>query len=126
MVMIREAFEERATNSRLHVVDDGVEALAFLRRADGYDDAPRRGRILVDLRMSRKDGREGLAAVTADPVTGRDLGGRVADPRRPGGCAQQLFVARLLPHTKPISLGEFVAAFGKVGEFLAAAFRLPA
>jgi two-component system, chemotaxis family, response regulator Rcp1 len=50
----------------LHVVEDGVSAMAFLRREGLYAGAPRPDMILLDLNIPRKDGREVLAEVKAD------------------------------------------------------------
>jgi len=62
-----EALREARVPNRLHTVSDGVEALAFLRRAAGYRDVPRPDMILLDLNLPKKDGREVLAEVKNDP-----------------------------------------------------------
>ena len=67
VVLIREAFEHNKVYNALHVVSDGVQALAFLRREGEHADAPRPDLVLLDLNLPRKDGREVLAEVKSDP-----------------------------------------------------------
>lgn len=62
-----EALKEAKVLNHISVVPDGVEAMAFLRRQDGYGDVPRPDLILLDLNLPKKDGREVLAEVKADP-----------------------------------------------------------
>lgn len=52
--------------NRLNVVEDGVQAMRFLRRDGPYAQAPRPDLILLDLNLPRKDGREVLAEIKAD------------------------------------------------------------
>jgi CheY-like chemotaxis protein len=63
-----EAFKENGTHSRLHVVEDGVEALAFLRRQGPYSEAPRPNLVLLDLNLPRKSGYEVLKEIKEDPT----------------------------------------------------------
>ena len=67
VLMTREAFEFYKLRNTLHVVTDGEQALQFLRREGEYEHAPRPGLILLDLNLPRRDGREVLAEVKADP-----------------------------------------------------------
>ncbi len=52
--------------NRLSVVEDGVQAMQFLRREGEYASAPRPDLILLDLNLPRKDGREVLSELKAD------------------------------------------------------------
>ncbi|SRR6266511_2322269 len=65
-LITREAFEYAKVLNHLHVVEDGVRALAFLRREGPYAQVPRPDLILLDLNLPKKDGREVLAEVKAD------------------------------------------------------------
>ena len=67
VLMTREAFEHHKIRNKLHVVQDGEEALEFLHREGRYADAPKPGLILLDLNLPRRDGREVLAELKADP-----------------------------------------------------------
>jgi len=66
--LTREALREGKVRNNLNVAPDGVEALAFLRREGRYADAPRPDVILLDLNLPKKDGREVLEEVKADPA----------------------------------------------------------
>lgn len=66
--LTREALKEAKVSNSLNVVGDGVEAMAFLRREGSYATAPRPDIVLLDLNLPRRDGREVLAEVKADPV----------------------------------------------------------
>ena len=61
-----EALKDGKVNNHLSVVEDGVEALAFLRREGKYADASRPDLILLDLNLPKKDGREVLAEIKTD------------------------------------------------------------
>jgi CheY-like chemotaxis protein len=69
-LMTKEAFEESRLVNDLRFVEDGVELLDYLQRRRQYADpasSPRPGLILLDLNMPKKDGREALREIKADP-----------------------------------------------------------
>lgn len=69
--LTRIALEDNKMSVNLSVVEDGVEALEFLRKKGKYADAPHPDLVLLDLNLPRKDGREVLAEMKADPILRR-------------------------------------------------------
>lgn len=62
-----ETLGESKVLNNLHVVEDGVEALAFLRREGAHANAPRPDVILLDLNLPKKSGLEVLTEIKSDP-----------------------------------------------------------
>jgi CheY-like chemotaxis protein len=65
------ALEEGKVRINLNVVEDGVEALLYLRKIGRYATASDPDLILLDLNLPKKDGREVLAEIKADRVLKR-------------------------------------------------------
>jgi CheY-like chemotaxis protein len=68
--LTREAFEASRLVNDLRFVEDGVELMDYLCRRNRYADpavSPRPGLILLDLNMPKKDGRQALTEIKADP-----------------------------------------------------------
>jgi CheY-like chemotaxis protein len=69
-MLLRDAMDEGHLANASHFVADGEELIDYLRHCGKYSDpacSPRPGLILLDLNMPRKDGREVLKEIKADP-----------------------------------------------------------
>jgi CheY-like chemotaxis protein len=70
-ILVKNAFEESRLSGEIHFVGDGEELLDYLNRRGKYaalQGAPLPHLILLDLNMPRKDGREALKEIKADPA----------------------------------------------------------
>lgn len=65
--LAKEALKEAKVSNNLYITMDGEEGMNFLKRSEGYEDAPRPDVILLDLNLPRKDGRQVLAEIKEDP-----------------------------------------------------------
>jgi two-component system response regulator len=66
VLIAREALTEAKLLNKIHVAEDGVEAMDFLHRKGKYASTPRPDLILLDLNLPRKNGREVLAEIKSD------------------------------------------------------------
>ncbi len=123
--LTREAFREGRFAHRLSIVEDGEEALEFLRKEGKYLNAPRPDLILLDLNLPRKDGRELLADIKVDerlrhiPV----IVLTTSDARQDVWGAYKLHANCYL--TKPIQMEDFLDKVRSVEDFWLTVVRLP-
>lgn len=115
--------------NQMRFVADGQELMDYLRAEGRYahagSDAPRPGIILLDLNMPKKDGREALEEIKADPslrkipvvvlTTSRDE----EDVIRSYDLGVSSFI------TKPVTFGSLVEVMGAWGRYWFEIVELP-
>jgi chemotaxis family two-component system response regulator Rcp1 len=107
------------------VVEDGEEAIRFLRRQGKHEHAPQPDLILLDLNLPKKDGRELLAEVKGDPAL-RHIPVIVlttSDAEQDVWRAYKLHANCYL--TKPVQMGDFLNKIRSVEDFWLTVVRLP-
>jgi len=125
VLMTQEAFEHHKLRNQLHVVPDGVEALAFLRRQGEHADAPRPGLVLLDLNLPRKDGREVLEEVKNDaslrsiPIVVLTTSQAEEDILRSYNLHANAYVA------KPVDFDRFIEVIRQIDDFFVSVVKLP-
>jgi CheY-like chemotaxis protein len=125
VVIAREALRAGRLDTKLSVVRDGVEALAYLRRENGYADAGRPDLILLDLNLPRMSGHELLAEVKSDqslrriPVIVLSTSAAAEDVVRSYDLHANVYVS------KPVDFDEFSDVIRQIDEFFASVVQLP-
>ena len=125
VLMTKEAFEDHKLRNSLHVVNNGVDALLFLRKEGPYGGVPTPDLVLLDLNLPRMDGREVLAEIKADeelrriPVVVLTTSEAEEDVLRSYNLHANAYV------TKPVDFEQFVNVVRQVDEFFLTVVRLP-
>ncbi len=120
-----EAMREAKVHNQMHVVEDGVEAMQFLRRQGRYGDAPRPDLILLDLNLPKKDGREVLAEVKADPALKRIPVVVLTTSRAEEDVLRAYDLHANCYVTKPVDLAQFMKIVAQIDEFWVNVVTLP-
>jgi chemotaxis family two-component system response regulator Rcp1 len=120
-----EALRESRVRNDLHHVKDGVEAMDFLHRREGYADVPVPDLILLDLNLPRKDGREVLEEIKEDsglrliPVVVLTTSAAERDLVMTYGLHANAYVI------KPIDLDQFIEVVRNIESFWFLVVKLP-
>ena len=125
VLMTREAFEDNKVRNNLHVVNNGVDALAFLAREGEFASAPVPDLILLDLNLPRMSGREVLAAIKEDDAL-RHIPVVVLTTSE----AEEDVIASYSLHanayvTKPVDFERFLSVVRSIDQFFVSVVRLP-
>ena len=124
--LTREALRDGKVHNNLSVAPDGVEALAFLRREGKYADAPRPDVILLDLNLPKKDGREVLEEIKADPSLARIPVVILTSSEAERDIVQAYALHANCYVTKPVDLDQFITVVKSIEDFWFTIVKLPA
>jgi len=120
-----EALKDGKILNEVTVVEDGIEALAFLRRAGKYAEAARPDLILLDLNLPKKDGREVLEEIKQDgdlrkiPVVVLTTSAAERDILRAYNLHANCYI------TKPVDLEQFMRVVQLIEDFWLTIVKLP-
>jgi len=124
-LLTRIALEDSKVSVHLNVVEDGVEAMAFLRKQDKYANVPHPDIVLLDLNLPKKDGREVLAEIKGDknlkriPVVVLTTSQAEEDILKAYNLAANCYI------TKPVDFDQFVKIVRSIENFWFAVVKLP-
>ena len=123
--LTREALKDGKVSNNLSVAPDGVEALRFLRREGAYAEAPRPDVVLLDLNLPKKDGRQVLQEMKADPSL-RTIPVVIltsSEAERDIAGAYELQANCYI--TKPVDLDQFITVVRSIEDFWFSIVKLP-
>jgi chemotaxis family two-component system response regulator Rcp1 len=109
-----EALDEEGVRHHVSVVEDGLEALAFLHRDEAFADAPRPDLILLDLNIPKMKGHEFLGEMQKDPELKEIPVIVFTTSDAPLDKAKSYALNVNLHIKKPMDLGEFTAVVKKI------------
>jgi two-component system, chemotaxis family, response regulator Rcp1 len=124
--MTMEALRDGRVRNRIHWVEDGEDALAFLRHTGHHSAAPRPDLILLDLHLPRMNGFEVLAEIKENPSWRRIpvVIMTKSDDEKHIHSAYDKHANCYI--TKPIDIDKFMAAVRSIEDFWLTIVRLPA
>jgi len=126
VLIAREAMAAGQLSTKIDVVTDGVEAMSFLRRGDGFDDAQRPDLILLDLNLPRMSGHEVLAEVKKDPELRRIPVVVLTTSQAHEDIAKSYDLHASVHVSKPVDFDEFAGVVKQIDEFFGSVAQLPA
>lgn len=125
IVLASEALRVSRIINNLHIVRDGVEALAFLKRRGKYADASRPDIVLLDLNLPKMDGHSVLDEIKSDPdlkmipVVILTSSEAEQDILKSYGLHANAYI------TKPVELERFINVVRSLGDFWLTIVKLP-
>ena len=123
--LTQEALSEGKVRNHLHVVADGVEALAFLRREGQHAHAPQPDLILLDLNLPKKSGPEVLAEIKADPELRRIPVVILTVSKAEEDVLKSYNLHANCYITKPVNLDQFLEVVKSIEDFWLTVVMLP-
>lgn len=123
--LTQEALKEAKFRNTVHVVGDGVEALAYLRQQGKYIAATRPHMVMLDLNMPRMDGREVLEAIKKDPDLRRIPVVVLTSSEAETDIARAYELYANCYVTKPVDIDHFLQVVKSIEEFWVEIVRLP-
>ena len=125
VLIAREAMAAGHLSTELNVVTDGVEAIAYLRRSDGYADVARPDLILLDLNLPRMSGHEVLAEVKADPDLRRIPVVVLTTSKAQEDITKSYDLHASVHVSKPVDFDDFTEVVRQIDEFFGSVAQLP-
>ncbi len=123
--LTKEALKEAKVLNTLHVVEDGVAAMAFLHKQGQYASRPSPDLILLDLNLPKKDGRQVLAEIKQDENLKRIPVVILTTSRAEEDVVRSYNVHANAYVTKPVDLTQFLEVIRAIEAFWLAVVTLP-
>ncbi|WP_159901447.1 response regulator [Salinirussus salinus] len=123
--LTEKALERGKIVNNLHVTENGVEAMRFLRREGEYAGEPQPDLVLLDLNMPRKDGREVLEEMRGDPELRRIPVVVLTSSEAEEDVVKSYELSANAYLTKPVDFEGFVDIIERIEEFWFSVVKMP-
>ena len=124
--LIEEVFEEARIRNKLHIAENGEEAMLFLHGEKEFSGSTRPDIILLDLNLPKKDGREVLKEIKENddlkniPVVILTTSGAEKDILKAYDLHANAYI------TKPLDFNQFIKVIESIENFWLEIVKLPA
>lgn len=123
--LTQEALKEARVKNTLNVVNDGVEAMEYLRHEGKYENVSRPDLILLDLNMPRKNGLEVLSEIKADDGLKKIPVVILTVSKNDEGIVKSYNLHANCFITKPVDLDQFLNVIKSIENFWLTIVKLP-
>jgi len=123
--LTQEVLNEGKVHNLLSIVENGVQAISFLRKENEYLDAPTPDLILLDLNLPKKDGREVLLDIKNDPELKKIPVVVLTTSQSEEDILKVYDLNANCYISKPVDFGEFIDVVKSIEDFWLSIVKLP-
>lgn len=123
--LTQEVLNEGKVHNSLSIVENGVQAISFLRKENEYLDAPTPDLILLDLNLPKKDGREVLLDIKNDPELKKIPVVVLTTSQSEEDILKVYDLNANCYISKPVDFGEFIDVVKSIEDFWLSIVKLP-
>jgi len=123
--LTRKALERGDLLNNLHVVNNGIEAMKFLRKEGTYADTPMPDLLLLDLNMPKKDGRQVMQDMDSNPELRRIPVVVLTSSEAEEDVVRSYELSANAYLTKPVDFDGFVDIINRLEDFWFEVVKMP-
>ncbi len=123
--LTQEVLKEGKVHNKLSIVENGVQAISFLKKENEFKDSPTPDLILLDLNLPKKDGREVLLDIKKDPDLKKIPVVVLTTSQAEEDILKVYDLNANCYVSKPVDLGQFIDVVKSIEDFWLSIVKLP-